>query len=404
MIEIQEAYRRLAEVAVKSVIESDVESIATTAALGRILGSAVKAQSDHPAFDQSAMDGIAFRYSTSPGEMRVVGTVAAGDTPNNIHVPPGACVRIMTGAPVPADLDTVQMIEQVSIEDDCAVLKAVPTRGRHIRFAGENVRGGQVLYTVGTRITAGVLAGLISQGIRQVNVVRQLRIGVAATGDEVINVQQDLAPGQIYNTNSPAVAALLRTAATDVQDLGVVLDDEAALISFLEKHLHCDILILSGGVSMGDYDLVPGAAAQVGFEQVFHKIKMKPGKPLWFGRHAGGTMLFGLPGNPVSTLVGTMLYIKPVLETLVGGVFRQPLWGRARVETTVGNKGGLTVFRAGTLATRDDQLRVFPLQTSGSGDVYGFSTYETLLRLPPQTVIQAGEAVDVLLPFSPILS
>lgn len=367
--------------------------------LGRYLSGPRVCQYDSPQFDQSAMDGVAFRYDSARDHYRLIGTIAAGDPPATIAPAPHECVRIMTGAPLPVTADTVEMIENVTIVEDRVRFKTHPTKGKHIRFRGENMKEGEPLYAAGKPITAGVIAGLVSQGFRYIEVKRPLRVGIASTGNEIVDLHQPLEPGRIYNSNSPSIAARLRSRAVEATMLERLPDDLAKSRKFLAHNADLDMLILSGGVSMGSFDFIPEAARQAGFREVFHKVRMKPGKPIWFGAHGSGCLLFGLPGNPVSALVGTLLFVEPALRARLGGSFTPPRWALARAGTRIENLSGLTVFLGACYHGHETTPLVRPVQTSGSGDIARFSNFETLIRVPPRSSFAEGDTIQVLLPF-----
>ena len=407
MIEVEEALRLIGQAFEHSGALVGSDDMALETALGRVLSTPVECRLDHPGFDQSAMDGIAFR-GASGGRLRVIGTVAAGDPPDQLMPGPGECVRIMTGAPVPSSTDTVEMVEQVRFETETdeagnareiAVLEGEIHGGRHIRRQGENARAGEPLYPEGTLVRAGELAGLLSQGVRRVRVRRKIRIGIATTGDEVVPYHRPLEPGQIYNTNALALAGLLEAPSVEIVQLGVFPDDLVQTRACLEVNTDLDVLVLTGGVSMGRFDFVPEAAERAGFVPQFHKVRMKPGKPLWFGRHPEGTFLFGLPGNPVSAMVGTLLFVTPLVRALATGSFREPLWTSMPLATACANRARFPFFAGGSFTPTSTGLHVTPLPTSGSGDVIRFSHWDTLIRLPPSAEFESETTVQVLLPF-----
>jgi len=399
MISIDEAYVRFAQTHAGRKRTRDCRHLATDRATGTTLAAPVHCRIASPPFDASAMDGIALRIDPDTRAYPCIGTIAAGDPPEACSPGPGTCVRIMTGAPVPADADTVVKIEEVRFDGDTAHLLGDPERGRHIRRAGENHAVGDILYPAGTRITPGVVAGLLSQGIRTVAVWAPLRIGIAATGDELVDYRRPLQPGQIYNSNAFAIAAALEGPGVSIQQLGVFSDRMAETRDVLAHNLDLDLIVLSGGVSMGAFDLVPEAAGSAGFREVFHKIAMKPGKPLWFGEHPDGGLFFGLPGNPVSALVGTLLFIRPMIEAIDRGAYRPPVFCRMRLDEPIRNPGNSTVFAGAQIQLAEDGPRVSPLKTSGSGDVTRFGAFEALIRMSPGGDWEEGDEIQVLLPF-----
>lgn len=410
MIELEQAWSFLAQAAADAHDDGVTQSLPLEAAVGRVLAEDVTARCDQPPFDQSAMDGIALPAALKqPGQTLVCpvdGVVAAGDRPDAVLPRAGACVRIMTGAPLPRNCDAVVMVEQVRFEagdPERAVLVDEVTAGAHVRRRGENLRAGTPAAPAGARVTAPMLGALLAQGVRRVAVKRPLRVGIATTGDEVIDYRRALQPGQIYNSNARAVAAALGAHGDglELQQLGVLPDDLAATESCLARCRDLDLVIVTGGVSMGNFDHVPQAASQAGYVPVFHKIRMKPGKPVWFGRHAAGTLLLGLPGNPVSALVGTWLFAAPLVRALQGAPFVAPPFVNAPLVGDVRNRGGLPLFVPATVHNHDGDLVVRPLVTSGSGDAARFSFCQALLRVAPGAALKKGELVQVLLPFNP---
>ncbi len=399
MIEIEQAYALLEQTFKALPSKAAAMELAVEDSLGHFLAQPVSARYDSPPFNQSAMDGIAFQHDPQRQSYKVVGTVAAGDSPNGVKPGPGECVRIMTGAPVPDSADTVEMVEQVKFSEDEAHLQASPNRGQHIRKRGENLASGGLFYQAGVKITPSVLAGLYSQGVRFVTVRQPLRVGIAATGDELVGQYRTLNPGQIHNSNGPGLRALLESPSVQILDLGVLPDALEPTRQCLAANTDLDLIILSGGVSMGDFDMAPGAARDAGFKQVFHKIRMKPGKPLWFGVHEKGACMFGLPGNPVSVTIGAMLFVQPMLRALLCGAFKRPAMARAVLAQPVENKGRLTLFKGLRLVEDAGQMRMAPIETAGSGDLARFSLFEALGRLGPGEKLNSGDEIQILLPF-----
>ena len=398
IISMEEAYERLAGSFAETPAGLASEKVFLDRARGRFLAEDVPCAMDHPAFDQSAMDGVAFRWSPDLGPLKLVGTVAAGDVPASKTLGKGEAVRIMTGAPLPAGADCVEMIEKVSIADGFCQLKDCPEPGQHIRFAGENMKTGDLLAPKGAVISVARVAAFAAQGIREVAVTRPLRLGLATTGDEVISIHQPLAPGQIFNSNAPALTAMLSGVDAEVLALGVLPDHLEATRACLTKQAGLDAVVLTGGVSMGRFDFVPEAATGAGFRPLFHKVAMKPGKPVWVGRHPSGTWLFGLPGNPVSAMVGAALFILPVLEACRTGLFRVPHWAPLPLGSPARNRSNFPFFMGGRIESENGRTSIVPVKTSGSGDVVRFGASQTLLRIEPDASLTAGSPVEVLLP------
>lgn len=401
LLSVEDAFKLIGETVADHSLKDASELVSVTRALGRITARPLKVTIDGPSFDQSAMDGIAFRADSVSSAMTILGTVAAGDPPDQILPEPGTCVRIMTGAPLPSTCDTVQMIEYVEIEADRARLTEVPDLGSHIRKRGENVRAGDPLFPVGTFMTPPRCAAAAAQGLHFVEVVRPLRVLVGSTGNELMPPHLPLKPGQIYDSNGPGLETLLSGPGIRVHRAQGVGDDLQMTTAFLEKAKDFDVIVLSGGVSMGDFDFVPAAAEVAGFRKVFHKLAMKPGKPLWFGAHSRGSLFFGLPGNPVSALVGAALFIKPALAALAGSPFQAPRSVPLPLVESVRNRGSRVYFAPATLVRENGRTKVRPIKTSGSGDLVRFAAAEALIKVPAGGETEAGQAVEVFLPFTP---
>lgn len=307
------------------------ETVALEPAAGRVLSEPVAAAQTLPAWDNSAMDGFAVRsedvVSASPQQpvtLRVAGESAAGH-PSPAPVAPGTAIRISTGAMLPAGADAVVPVEETdapagarSIADVVRVMRAAPA-GNHVRRRGEDVHAGERLLDAGRAVGPAALALLAAAGVTHVSVHRAPRVAVLATGDELVPLGSPLGPGAIYDSNSIALAAQARAARAEVRRLGLARDTlEAVLTPLREAAGWADVIVTSGGVSVGAHDVVRDAFAALG-EVDFWRVAVQPGKPLAYGR-AGGCHLFGLPGNPVSAFVTFELFVRPLLRQLAGRV------------------------------------------------------------------------------------
>lgn len=313
-------------------------------AVGCALAEPLVALVDLPPFDNSAMDGYAVRVgdlagasTESPVRLRLRGEAAAG-TPGAKAVGPGETVRILTGAPVPAGADAVVMQEKTERAGETILVFAAPSVGENIRPRGEDVRAREPLLSPGTTLRPYEIGLLASQGIAEVEVVPVPSAAVLATGSELVRLGVPLGAGQIYNSNGPALCAALGRWGVPTQDLGSVGDDPEALAAALQPAAGAsDLLLVAGGVSVGDYDFTRPVLARLGFQEVFWKVAIKPGKPLLFGlipAQATGrdTWVFGLPGNPLSALVCLEEFVRPAIERMRGVTLLQPsyhLRGRA---------------------------------------------------------------------------
>jgi molybdopterin molybdotransferase len=266
------------------------------------------------------MDGYSLRAvdAASPGAvLSVLEEVTAGHVPTR-EVTSGTCTRIMTGAPLPTGADAVVMIERTELSGDKVRIDVAARPGQNILRRGASMQRGQVILPAGQAIRpieAGVLAEV---GRTSIRAVRRPRVTILATGDELVEADVFPAAGQIRNSNGPLLAALVQNAGAEAIPLGIARDNETDLRAKIEQGLAADALVLAGGVSAGILDLVPKTLAAAGVEQVFHKVNLKPGKPIWFGVSREGKLVFGLPGNPVSTLVCFGLFVRPALVRLAG--------------------------------------------------------------------------------------
>jgi molybdopterin molybdotransferase len=293
-----------------------LEDVSVGSAAGRVLGEDARAVTDLPPFDSSAMDGYAVRADDTPGRLRVVGHSAAG-RPELGAVGPGEAVVISTGAVVPAGADAVVPVERTTGD---VVVEAVGS-GDNVRPRGGDTRSGDVVVAAGTPLGPPQVSALAAAGVAVVRCARRPRVAVLSTGSELRAPGEPLAPGEIYESNSVLVAAQLGLAGATATVFPVVSDEAAATRTALEQALEHDVLITTGGVSVGPHDLVRATLAELGAQEVFWRVAVKPGKPIAFAVR-GDSLVFGLPGNPVSSLVGFELFVRPALRALQGA--REP--------------------------------------------------------------------------------
>ena len=292
------------------------ENVPIAEAGGRVSSQDVRARVDLPPFASSAMDGFAVRAADLPGSLRIAGESAAG-RPFGGQLGPGSAVAISTGAVVPEDADAVVPIENVSVTDNAVTISKSVEPGAHVRPRGGDVTSGEVVVPAGVRLTPARLAAAAASGVAELSCARRPRVAVLATGSELVGPGGSLRPGQIYETNSLMLSTAAAGVGAEVVLQPSVADDEEALRETLERGLAADVLVTSGGVSVGEHDLVRAVELELGVEEVFWRVAMKPGKPVSFGVR-GETLVFGLPGNPVSALVGCELFVKPALRALQG--------------------------------------------------------------------------------------
>ena len=325
LLSIEEALRRvLARAAVL-----DGESVPVAAAAGRYLAEDVSARVDLPPFASSAMDGYAVRAGDTPGRLPVVFRIAAG-VPARRALAGGEAMAISTGGAVPAGADAVVPIEIVVESDNELEIPAPVELGANVRPLGGDTRAGDLVLAAGSRIGAAQIGALAAAGVADVVVARRPRVAVLSTGTELRAPGETLEAGQIYESNAPMLAAAFEAAGAEVERIGPVADEEGEHRRALEHGLEADVLVSSGGVSVGPHDLVRRILAELGVEEDFWGVAVRPGKPLAFGIR-GRTLVFGLPGNPVSSLVGVELFVRPALLALQGATDPEPAYETARL-------------------------------------------------------------------------
>jgi molybdopterin molybdotransferase len=300
------------------------EAVPLGDAFGRVAADDVTATVDLPPFDSSAMDGFAVRSPDTPGTLPVVAHVAAG-APAPGPLAPGEAMGIATGGAVPEGADAVIPIEYVVQRDNDIEIAEAVDRGANVRPAGGDVRRGERVVAAGARLGAAQVGALAAAGVAEVSCTRRPRAAVLATGSELRLPGERLGPGEIYEANGAILDAQLRSEGADVERLPAVADDRGAHRDAIERGLSADVLLTSGGVSVGPHDLVRDVERELGVEEVFWGVSVKPGKPISFGVR-GATLVFGLPGNPVSALVGFELFVRPALRALQGVIDPLPRW------------------------------------------------------------------------------
>ena len=307
----------------------DGEDVPVARAAGRVVAEPALAVTDLPPFDSSAMDGYAVRAADTPGALTVVGHSAAGK-PESRALGAGEAIVISTGAVVPEGADAVVPVERTSGELEVEGVRP----GENVRPRGGDARTGDVIVERGDVLRPPQLGALAAAGVVLVRCARMPRVSVLATGSELRTPGEQLAPGEIYESNSVLLAAQLESVGAEVTVLHSVGDDEAATRAALERGLESDVLVTSGGVSVGPHDLVRGALSELGAEEVFWRVAVRPGKPIAFAVR-GGTLVFGLPGNPVSSLVGFELFVRPALLALQGARDPGPAYLPGRLGATL---------------------------------------------------------------------
>ncbi|MGH9187516.1 MAG: molybdopterin molybdotransferase MoeA [Acidimicrobiales bacterium] len=370
-------------------------------ALGLVVAGAIAATELVPPFDNTAMDGFAVRAADTPGELAIVGTLAAGAAPT-VEVGPGQAIRIMTGAPMPAGADAVVMVERTSTSNDGRVvqIEAAAGSGDNVRRAGDDLRQGDVVIEGGSPLTPAHLGVLASIGVEEVMAHPRPTVGVLSTGDELVEGAGPLRPGQIRDSNRRMLLALLAESGCVPVDLGLARDDEAAIAASIRRGVErCDALLTSGGVSMGDFDYVKSVLGEMG-EMRWMQVAIRPAKPLAFGT-VDGVPVLGLPGNPVSSLVSFELFARPALRRMTGwppdGLDRPRVRAVAAEDLRRRPDGKAHFVRVAAHFADDGRLHVRSTGAQGSHQLAATAAANALAVLPDGEGVVAGGEVDILL-------
>jgi molybdopterin molybdotransferase len=368
-------------------------------AVGRVLAEDVVCAIDIPGFDRSAMDGYALRSADVPSELRVVGEVAAGAS-GDLEVGRGEAARIFTGGALPRGADAVERQEVVEVRDGgrVAIDHEVPP-SENVRFRGEDVPAGTTILPAGARVTAHSLSAVAAAGIGAVTVHRRPRVALLTTGDELVHPGTELGPGQIYETNSVALRTLVARAGAEPVDLGIAPDDPDEIERRVANGLSaCDVLLVAGGVSVGEHDHVKGALDRAGVEELFWRVRIKPGKPLFCGTTAAGRWAFGLPGNPLSGIVGFLAFVAPLLRRMAGEADAEEPRIRVRTTAEIQPVDGRTTYLTATVEHASDGTYVAtPTEAQGSAMTLALARANAFIIAPHSTTIPAGGMADALL-------
>ena len=398
--------RRCVEQQAAKLLAPAAEPVQILLAAGRVLAEPVLADRDFPPFARATRDGYAVRAADVahvPARLKLVGEIRAGGKPQELQIQVGECVEIMTGAPVPASADAVVMVECTAGSGNTVEVQRSVAAGENIVSAGDEARRGEVLLCPGTRLTPAAIAVAGSCGRHELQVHKRPHIAILSTGDELVDVAAEPAPNQIRNSNSYSLAAQVERASGVPIILPIAPDELQPLRHLVQQGLASDLLLLSGGVSMGKYDLVEQVLADLGAEFFFTGAQIQPGRPVVFGRAparegAQPTYFFGLPGNPVSTMVCFELFARAMVEALAGAVPTHMVFPQARLKSDVKVKTGLTRFLPALLSGPYQQAEVELLKWQGSGDMAATARANCYLVVPPdRETLPAGDMVSVLL-------
>lgn len=382
-------------------------------ALGLVLAEDVHAEFDSPPFDKAMMDGYAVRTADLPegrGTLQVIEEVSAGRVPEK-QVTAGCATRIMTGAPVPHGADAVVPVENTKVADngDVAIHAGLLRSGQNILPRGTSTRAGTLVVKQGARLRPQELGCLAELGKARASAYRRARVAVLATGDELVPIEFTPAPGQIRNSNEAMLAAQIQRLGATPVSLGIARDNVDDLHTHIREGLKCDMLLLSGGVSAGKFDLVPAVLAELGVRQVFHKVRIRPGQPLWFGisgapqaagdRAPPGSRsipVFGLPGNPVSSMVCCELFAGTALRRLMGFEAAAPAPIQARLAREHRSGGNRPTYHPAHVEWTSTGAQVDPVAWVGSADLSATVAANAMALFPEgDRVWEAGSLLDV---------
>jgi molybdopterin molybdotransferase len=367
-------YEKALNLILNNTKELPAEKLVIESSVGRILKEDVYSDIEMPPFNKSAMDGYAVKaidIKRVPVQLRCIGFIEAGQVFKK-KVRRGECVKIMTGASLPDDTDSVVMIEDTRQSGEWVEISRDVRKWGNVCVRGEDIKKGQKLLAKGRLIRHQDIAILATVGRRYVRVAGKPKVAVLNTGGEIVSAGHKLSGKKIYNSNGPQLLALLKLDGINPCFLGIAKDRPRELKSLVDKGLKADCLLISGGVSVGDYDLVPGILYSLGVKKVFHNVKTKPGKPLLFGKRRN-TIVFGIPGNPVSNFLAYYIFIHPALLKMMGNRQCGPCFEEGILEEDFRQRPGRKHFVAAKITKRDYRYYIKPVESHGSADTLALS-------------------------------
>ncbi|MGB3682546.1 MAG: gephyrin-like molybdotransferase Glp [Rubrobacteraceae bacterium] len=391
-------HREAARLVEENIERLPVVSVPLEEAQGLVLARDLKARLDSPPFDNSAVDGYAVR-SADAEEGRTFGVVdeAPAGRPAKKSVGEGEAIKIFTGGVIPEGADAVVMVENTSGWGERFDLKKAATPGQNVRRSGEDVREGDLILRAGTEIGAPEIALSATQGYGELPVYRRPRVVALSTGTELVPPgERELSPGEIHDSNSFAIVAQAREAGAEARRISAASDDPDALRKSIEEALEdADVVVTSGGVSVGEKDLVKGTMSDLGVEQIFWGVKFKPGKPLFFGVR-NGAGVFGLPGNPVSAMVCFDLFVRPALMQMMGREDKKRPRIQVYFDEDVHNRFGRLHAMRVSLQSTEKGWRAESVGAQGSGLVSSLTKADALALIGPESEVRAGEAIEAI--------
>lgn len=399
MIQVEEALSLI----LSQIKQMGTERVDITSSLGRVIAEDIYARRNNPPWDNSAMDGYAVRYEDikeaskeNPSVLRVIEDLAAGYVAKKI-IGRGEAIRIMTGAPVPDGADTVVMVEDTEKDGDLVKIYGKPLLGENIRLSGEDIKAGELVVPKGTLIRPAEIGIIATCGRAYVSVYQRPRVAVISTGDELVDVDEEISEGKIVTSNSYTLSSMAADCGALPFQVGIAKDTKDALKSKLLEGLNADVIITSGGVSVGDFDFVKDVLKELGSEMKFWKVAMKPGKPLAFGT-IGSKPAFGLPGNPVSCMVCFEQFVRPSLLKMLGyGRIYRPVIDAILKEDTK-KKPGRKHFIRSFVKFEEGRYTVTTTGDQGSGILKSMVAANGFLIFPGElSILKAGDTVKVQL-------
>lgn len=390
MVTVYEAMKKIDE----TISVSTCEEIHITNSTGRVLAEQLFAPISLPPFRQSAMDGYALNFHPDYDHYLVIGIIAAGSDAT-YSLEPGQCVRIFTGARVPDLANVVMMQEDCIIEDGFLILENAIKIGSHIRNEGEQIKSGTPVYQIGKKITPSCIGFLSSLGMTTIKVFKKPKITIIATGSELVKPGQPLTPGKIYESNSFMLQAAVEHYKLAQANIVWVKDDPEELSLYIKNAiLESDFVLISGGISAGDYDFVAETLTKNDVNCIFHKVKQKPGKPLYFGKHPDGKYVFGLPGNPAAAMTSFLIYVIPALRKFCGEGYTGLQKINIPIESSYSKQDGRGHFLKATIQNQKAKI----LGGQNSDMMLSFSDSDALIYIPENvSQMEADEEVEIYL-------
>jgi molybdopterin molybdotransferase len=412
MISVEEALQQILQHAPKLTHEK----LDLLSSLGRVLAEDIIAKRSLPAFDNSAMDGFAVVSSDGAQVRPIIATIACGDPTDRVKIAPGQAARIMTGAPLPEGADAVIMQEEASTfrlskeeaaNDESEYIKQAgplgevvrfqkePSIGQHVRKKGSDITAGEQLIAAGRKIGPSEIAAIASQGRSLLSVYRRPTVAIVSTGDELVELDEEPTNGKLVNSNAYSLAALAKEAGAEPIILGIARDSLEATKAILSRAMFADVIITSGGVSVGEFDYVKTALDALGYKSVFWKINMKPGKPVVFGTLQDKPVL-GLPGNPASCQVSFELFVKPLLRAMMGHHQIERTRIQAKLSSDLSG-GDRRHFVRAIVEYKDGQFIATPLRKQGSGEFRSLVGANALLDIAAKASLRAGDMITAII-------